>query len=95
MQSAGPKFIITSDVDMSAVKREARSILRGHGDGLGSSAPDVYSVVFHSADAHVITAGHDRTVRLYDVETSHVRPRKVFRYFVRVFSRVCSGISVV
>jgi len=38
----------------------------------GSSAPDVYSVVFHSAEAHVVTAGHDRTVRLYDVDSEQV-----------------------
>lgn len=51
---------------------QPRGVLRGHGDGLGSSAPDVYSVVFHSAEAHVVTAGHDRTVRLYDVESEQV-----------------------
>lgn len=57
---------------LPTVKREPRSVLRGHGDGLGSSAPDVYSVAFHSGEGHVITASHDRTVRLYDVERSHV-----------------------
>lgn len=52
---------------------QPRSVLRGHGDGLGSSAPDVYSVAFHSGEAHVVTAGHDRTVRLYDIESGQVR----------------------
>ncbi|CAN0071656.1 unnamed protein product, partial [Ectocarpus sp. 6 AP-2014] len=41
-------------------EQQPRSVLRGHGDGLGSSAPDVYSVGFHPAEAHVVTAGHDR-----------------------------------
>eukprot|EP00903_Cladosiphon_okamuranus_P005849 g5788.t2 len=60
-EGKGPSAVLSSE--------EPRGILRGHGDGLGSFAPDVYSVVFHSAEAHVVTAGHDRTVRLYDVES--------------------------
>lgn len=54
-------------------EQQPRSVLRGHGDGLGSSAPDVYSVGFHPSEAHVVTAGHDRTVRLYDIESGQVR----------------------
>lgn len=51
---------------------QPRAVLRGHGDELGSSGPDVYSVEFHAAQAHVVTAGHDRTVRLYDIESGQV-----------------------
>eukprot|EP00752_Nemacystus_decipiens_P018196 g16325.t1 len=65
---AGPSAVLSSE--------QPRGVLRGHGDGLGFSAPDVYSVVFHSAEAHVVTAGHDRTVRLYDVESE--QEMKVF-----------------
>lgn len=74
-----PPLKKTTEVSNAKVSTEQpRSVLRGHGNGLGSSAPDVYSVTFHSGEAHVITAGHDRTVRLYDIESGQVRPALLF-----------------
>lgn len=68
------------------VPSEPSSVLRGHGDGLASSAPDVYSVTFHSGDTHVVTAGHDRTVRLYDVESAQVNKSILPVFIVSVVS---------